>query len=188
MKQKYFNARLAPFVLAAFSLVWHLVTPAAAGEPPAVQVKISWRYENMPPGLKIYEIRKDAETALWDTDSVAAFSETPAGKEIGNSTFLFTPGGKKEFVLVYHNKTSESIHFFAAPHHMDPEKNALGYKFKCLCVNHIFTARSGEYWYRVVDLHSLGSIEGKDLEITHTLIGVDPKRHEEYYEKPRVHF
>lgn len=153
-----------------------------------LKITISWKYEGMPPGIKIYEVRSDTETGLWDTDNVEKFTQTPAGKELKNGEFLLKPGSKKEFVLVYHNTSSEAIHFFAAPHHMNPEKNALGYKFKCLCVNHIFTAEPGQYWYRVVDLRSLATIEGETLEISHTLVRVSDEKLKEYYEKPRTKF
>lgn len=157
--------------------------PGAMAAPNSLKIKISWQYEGVPPGIKIYEIKKNAETGLWDTDNVKSLQKTPAGKELKNGEFMITPGKKKEFVLVYHNKKDEAIHFFAAPHHMNPEKNSLGYKFKCLCVNHIFTAEPGHYWYRVVDLRSTASIEGDTLDISHTLIRVDNERHKKYYEK-----
>lgn len=59
---------------------------------------------------------------------------------------------------------------------MVPAEGSLGFKFKCLCVNHAFYIPSNEIWYRVVELRTGTEVLGKELKISHTLVGMDEDR------------
>lgn len=113
---------------------------------------------------------------LWLTNSVANLVAAPVGEKIETSSFELTPGQRKRFVLIVKNPTDKPKHFFAAPHTVHPEEESLGFKFKCLCINHAYTINAKEIWYRVVDFRLSQKFVGKELTITHTIIGIDSKR------------
>jgi hypothetical protein len=56
----------------------------------------------------------------------------------------------------------------------------LGFKFKCLCVNHAFTVPKGEVWYRVVEIRLAPDFLGDSLSLTHNLIGITKDRVSEF--------
>ncbi len=92
------------------------------------------------------------------------------------STLKLAPNRVKKFALVMENTTNETFHFFAAPHSTTPDELSLGLKFKCLCINHAFTVEPHSIWYRVVQINLHAGYTGKDMEITHSIIGVDSKK------------
>lgn len=59
---------------------------------------------------------------------------------------------------------------------MLPTEGSLGFKFKCLCVNHAFCISSNEIWYRVIELRIGTEALSKGLKISHTLVGMDEDR------------
>ncbi|MCP5467718.1 MAG: hypothetical protein H7A32_00425 [Deltaproteobacteria bacterium] len=100
-------------------------------------------------------------------------SEIPLGKEIQNSTLYLETNKSKRFILVMKNNSSKTLHFFAAPHELSPPELSLGFKFKCLCLNHVYKIPPGEYWYRVVEIHLDDNFKNKEVNVTHDLIKVD---------------
>lgn len=150
--------------------------PAAAGSP--VQVDIRWDYRGFGAAVEIYEA--EGRPRLWETKSVKTLKDAPVANRIGGSLFTLAPGRKKRFVLIVRNGTAAALHFFAAPHVVDPVEHALGFKFKCLCINHAFTAGPGEVWYRVVEFRLSSDFVGDAMTITHSIIGIDAKRAEAF--------
>lgn len=144
------------------------VVPPRFGE---VRVKIQWDYKNVPLRIELYEPATERPVQLWDTGSVAAPQEAPVSIPIHNGEFIQRPGGNKTFVLTMKNPGTKPVHFFAAPHHVDPQEHSLGFHFNCLCVNHVFTVPPGHTWYRVVRLQMHKDFRGETLAIRHTLIG-----------------
>ena len=140
-----------------------------------ITAKIDWIYQNVPGPMKIYEPSASKPVKLWETNSGKTLEALPVAKEIGDSTVSVYPGGKKQFVLVLKNESDKPLYFFAAPHQMSPAQHSLGFKFKCLCVNHVFKVPSGEYWYRVVELNLAPSAAAGAVTITHELILADEK-------------
>ncbi|EMN38183.1 hypothetical protein LEP1GSC085_2337 [Leptospira interrogans str. L0996] len=67
--------------------------------------------------------------------------------------------------LIVRNTTKEDFIFWA-PHSMLPAEGSLGFKFKCLCVNHAFYIPSNEIWYRVIELR-IGTDLSKGLILIH---------------------
>lgn len=143
---------------------------AAGGEP--VTVKLFWSYDTLPKEMKVFELKKGEKKKLWDTDVVKEAKLLPVGSPILDDTLFIKTGQNKRFVLVFKNTTNQTLNFFAAPHKMMPEANALGYKFKCLCINRVYEVQPGAYWYRVVELRVSPQVSGNYLEITHSLLGV----------------
>jgi len=141
---------------------------------PEVKVNIEWRYKDFAGPVSIYEVK--GQPPLWYTNSVANLGAAPVGKRIETSSFQMSPGQKKRFVLIVQNPTDKLLHFFAAPHTVHPEEESLGFKFKCLCINHAYTINPKETWFRVVDFRLSQQFVGKELTITHTIIGIDSKR------------
>ncbi len=64
-------------------------------------------------------------------------------------------------------------------------EKGLGFKFKCLCINHAYEIGPGEVWYRVVLLKVSPNFEGDSLILTHHLVGLDPKRFSRFSIKKR---
>lgn len=160
--KRYFSA----LILAA------LACPAWAA--PVVKVNIEWRYKDFTGPVLIYEVK--GQPPLWYTNSVANLAAAPVGERIASSSFQISPGQKKRFVLIVQNPSDKPHYFFAAPHTVHPEEESLGFKFKCLCINHAYTINPKETWYRVVDFRLSQQFIGKELTITHTIIGIDSKR------------
>ncbi len=158
--------------LGAFLLLVLCALPAWADA--AAKVNIAWRYKGFPGTVTIYEVK--GQPPLWETKSVASLAATPVNQPIAGSAFELAPGHKKRFALVVQNASDKPMYFFAAPHTVQPEEDALGFKFKCLCVNQAYTIGPKETWYRIVEFRLSEDFVGKELTITHTLIGIDEKR------------
>ena len=178
MKQFFYTKLVIIALVVGFSLS----TTTSARSKGKVKVSISWKYKDIPENMKIYYTASEEkkEHPLWKTKSVSDRSTIPVGKEISNGKFLVERGGSFRFVLVYHNTSSKEIYFFAAPHRVEPEENSLGFKFKCLCINHAFKVAAGDYWYRIVEFRASEHITGDKLDVSHTLIQV-PEEDLEYY-------
>lgn len=154
--------------------------PATVAKAPApvvkepVIVKILWDYKGFPGPMAIHEVK--GKPRLWSTRSVPSLQSTPVGKAIDSSAFPLRPGHRKRFALVFRNDSDSAIYFFAAPHTVHPIEHSLGFKFKCLCINHAFLVGPKETWYRIVDFHLSRDFVGNDLTVNHTLIGIDSLR------------
>ncbi len=159
---------MAPIALLA------LTAHAAA----STKVSIDWLYKDTAAKIELYE-PKD-RPRLWETRSVKSMSELPVAGKIQDAAFKLAPGEKKRFVLVVRNDSDKPLYFFAAPHQALPVEHTLGFKFKCLCVNHAFIVPPREIWYRVVELQMSEGFVGDTLAITHTIIGIDEKRAKEF--------
>lgn len=143
---------------------------------PDVKVKILWEYTNLPHAMKIYEVDPKKKTRLWEMGSVKVLTEAPVTSEIVESTLLMKPGQKKRFVLIFTNPDPKPYYFFAAPHHAVPAEHSLGFKFKCLCTNHAYTAGPHEIWFRVVEFNLSKDFEGTELSLSHNVIGITKER------------
>jgi hypothetical protein len=158
-------------------IIFALVCPAYAEQArhgQAVKVNIAWRQKDFPGTATLYEVK--GNPGLWETKSVANLAAAPVGQPIAGSSFELKPGHKKRFALVVQNDTGKPMYFFAAPHTVQPEEQALGFKFKCLCVNRSYTIGPKETWYRIVEFRLFEDFAGTELTVTHTLIGIDQKR------------
>ena len=140
-----------------------------------VTVRILWDYQNVTGEMKIFEPDSRPLT-LWQMGNTFKKEELPISQEITASTLKLMPGMKKQFILVFQNTTDKPIRFFAAPHQATPLENSFGFKFHCLCINHIYDVKPGEYWYRVVEFHLAKEFVGDHLDIKHVLVGVDDSR------------
>jgi hypothetical protein len=153
-----------------------------AAEP--IKVRLLWRYQDLATGMEVRELAP-GQWPLWKTATVANREQAPIRDEIPDATLMMHAGQKKRFALVYTNHTDKPVYFFAAPHHADPPENALGFKFKCLCVNQAYEVPPGHTWYRVVEFRLAPSYVGDHLDITHSLIGLDAARAEEFNKSMR---
>lgn len=148
--------------------------------PQSVNADIKWSYQKVTGAMKIYEPTAARPLTLWEMGNGKTLADLPVAKEIANARVQIPIGGKKQFILVMKNDTTKVAYFFAAPHAMDPPEYSLGFKFKCLCVNHVFKIPPGEFWYRVVELHLDENYGGGEaITITHNLIGVAEDRMQE---------
>lgn len=145
-----------------------------------VPVTVKWEHKNIPPGMKIYDLKSGSKAALWKTDTVKSLKEAPVGNEIPTGEMKLATGSKKRFVLVYENKSDQALYFFAAPHQAEPAESSLGFKFKCLCINHAFKIQPNEIWYRVVEIRIAPKFLGDRLTLTHQVIGLDPAKAEDF--------
>ncbi len=157
---------------AAALLLALFACPAWADTP--VKVNIGWRYKDFAHTMTIYEVK--GQPRLWETKSVANLAATPVTEPITGSAFELVPGHKKRFALIVKNDGDKPVYFFAAPHMVQPEEDALGFKFKCLCTNQAYKIGPRETWYRIVEFRLSEDFAGKELTVTHTLIGIDEKR------------
>lgn len=152
-----------------------------------VRVQVDWKYKNFPAEMKIYEVAEGKKPRMWETRTVKSLKDVPVGSAIEAATVSVSKGSQKKFILVAKNKTDQPIYFFAAPHGVEPVENALGFKFKCLCINHAYEIRPGEVWYRVVILNVSRDFYGNRMTVTHQLVGIDQKRFNRFsiVRKPR---
>ncbi|MCB1142032.1 MAG: hypothetical protein H7A24_09520 [Leptospiraceae bacterium] len=144
-----------------------------------VRVGLKWKSKNFPLKMQVYLPDPKKEIVLWETGTVKSKNDLRIIKDSELTDFLISPEEKKDLVLVSENKTDLEVIFFAAPHHVSPEENALGFTFKCLCVNHYFRVLPGEIWYRNIQLKLDKNFIGDKIQFEHSLIGIDPERFRE---------
>jgi hypothetical protein len=144
-----------------------------AGE---IAVRIVFDTKDFPGKIAVHTLR-DPTLRPWVTGNGKTLEELPAGPEIEGGVVDVRPGGIKRLVLVAHNATSKMLHFFAAPHAVEPTRASLGFEFRCLCLNHAYKIPAGAYWYRVIEL-KLDRAYKSDQEVVvkHALFAVDDKR------------
>lgn len=153
---------------------------ASAAAP--ITVNIKWDYKDFNSVVEIYEVKD--RPRLWETKSVKSLKQTPVTSKIEGAHFSLEPGKTKRFALLVENKTDRPLFFFAAPHVVYPVEHALGFKFKCLCINHAFKVGPRESWYRIVEFRLSNDFVGKELTITHSVIGIDEKRADSFSKEP----
>jgi hypothetical protein len=166
------------------ALVIAALALAAAAPSRDVAIRLHWKNKDLPGAMQVYAPAAGAKTVLWKTGPVASRSEFSLGEEVTDRAIAVTRGQPKRLILAYENKGDTPLHFFAAPHHAEPEESSLGFKFKCLCVNHAFTVPPGRTWYRIVELRIDPDFSGDALDVTHTLIGIDEARAREFSKSP----
>ncbi|TGL53663.1 hypothetical protein EHQ55_00705 [Leptospira meyeri] len=141
-----------------------------------VSIQIQWENTTLPLQMEIREPSGAQTLALWTTGTVKDGKQTPFGELIPESTLVLKPGNKKQFLLVMKNPTETPIYFFAAPHSALPVEHSFGFKFKCLCVNHVFMVPPKEVWFRVVEIRLAPDFLGDRLALKHNLIGISRER------------
>lgn len=154
----------------------------ASAEP--LTAKIDWQYQNIAPGMHIYELKSGTKAPLWQTATVKDGALLPVGKEIADGELHIEKGTPKRFVLVYQNTGDTPLYFFATPHRAEPAEYSLGFKFKCLCIDHAYSVGPHETWYRVVELRTSREMAGNTLALTHMLVGIDRARMEKFSLQP----
>jgi hypothetical protein len=161
----------------AYALLFSLLSAPARAAGSAVDVQIAWDLKDLPGAtMTIHETDPKHPVKLWQMGSGSDPSKLPFGPEIGDSKIQVQRGGHKRFVLVLTNSGDKPLYFFAAPHQVTPPELALGFKFKCLCINHAFKVGPKETWYRVVELRISDGYEGKGMQLKHTVIGITEDR------------
>ncbi len=151
-----------------------------SGKKGGVPVRIEWIYKGLPGKMEIYELAAQRPVPLWDTNTAADLASAPISSPIQNSKLVLSAGETRKFALVYKNETKEKLYFFAAPHSVNPAEFGFGFKFKCLCVNHLFQVEPGSIWYRIVEIRTMPSWASEEFSITHTLVRVDPAQAKEW--------
>jgi len=147
---------------------------AAAAEKAPVALRVGWDYEGVPAGMSLYEL-KPGNWDVWTTSVAPSAAQAPVARQIPGATVFLKPGESRRVALVYANATNKPVSFFAAPHTVSPVQAALGFKFRCLCVNRAYTVPPGGVWYRVVELRLARDFIGEKLEVVHQLLAVDEK-------------
>lgn len=169
---RYFYAIL--MILLSSQTAW-----AAA---PQVKIELQWEYKNFALPVALYEVKGRAH--LWESKSVATLADAPVGERMQSGTLELGAGQDKRFVLVVQNPGNKPLYFFAAPHVVQPPEEALGFKFKCLCVNRAYRVGPHETWYRVVEFRLSPDFAGHGLTVMHTIIGIDEKRADAFSKDP----
>ena len=168
-------------VLAAASITASAERYAISGPPdpprPEAAVTLSWEHRGIPEGMRVYEPGPGAALLpLWHTANAARFENIPAAEELPGGTVKLRPGQSRRLLLVYHNPGRTTVRFFAAPHHVHPDESSLGFEFACLCMNHVYTAPAGGYWWRVVELQLGENFTASELDVRHVLLPPALKR------------
>lgn len=169
------------FSLAFFFLLF-LSSSEAAINP--VTVHIQWEYKDFDAPVAIYDVQESAR--LWETRSVRTLKESPVTGALKDATFVIAPGEVKRFVMVIQNKSDKPIYFFAAPHQTAPVEDSLGSKIKCLCIGRSYKAGPNKVWYRVLEFRLARNYVGKDLTITHSIIGIDENRAKAFFKSSEL--
>lgn len=131
-------------------------------------VTLSWAYDGVPGVMTVHEAAGDEP--LWETGTVNSLKAVPAGAVFPGQTVTLRAGETRRAVLVYRNPSDKTVRFFAAPHNAEPPRVSLGFKFKCLCVNHVYEVPPGKTWYRVVELRAEPGVKGGRLDVRHHLV------------------
>ena len=147
-----------------------------------VKVNIGWEYKDIGAKVELHEVK--SRSRLWETKSVKLMNLAPIGNKIENSVLLLEPGQSKRFALVMRNETEKPLFFFAAPHVAHPVEHSLGFKFRCLCINHAFTVGPKETWYRIVEFRLANGFVGRELSVTHSVIRIDQSRAKLFAKEP----
>ena len=158
------------FILIFF---WTLAKPVAAQE---ALLHIRWEYKNLPGKMELYEALPGDKNGLWFMQLLRPGEPRPYGKRIENADIRVKPGMNRKFYLVYKNPGSKTEAFFAAPHSISPPEISLGFKFHCLCINHVYKVPPGYEWIRLVQADLDKQFSGNELTATHVLVSVDPSR------------
>jgi hypothetical protein len=158
------------------------VFASSAWADASVKINVKWLYKDFASPVSIYEVK--GQPALWQMKSVPSLADAPVKKLIPGSSFKILPGQSKRFVLVVKNPTDQPLYFFATPHMVHPEDDALGFKFKCLCINHSYTIGPKETWYRVVEFRLNKDFVDGELTLTHNILGIDKKRAASFPNEP----
>lgn len=159
-----------------------LPTSAAAARP--VKVNIDWEYKNFSSTVEVFDVK--GRPRLWETRSVKEIKDAPLADRVEGASFTLEPGQRKRFAIVVRNESDEPLFFFASPHAVHPVEHSLGFKFKCLCINHAFTVGPGESWYRIVEFRLSRNFTGRELTVTHSIIGIDGEWAESFLKKPAL--
>lgn len=145
-----------------------------------IRVSLAWQNHGLDAQMDSYLLPEGVRAKLWDMGTGEDVGQLPIGDAIEGGHLLVTPGSVTRFVLVMKNTTDAPLYFFAAPHHVNPVQLSLGFKFKCLCINHAFEIPAGHTWYRVVELRMDEGFVGDAITIEHALIGLDEARKKEF--------
>ena len=135
------------------------------------EISIGWTYKNFPVQIKIHEAKQTLQ--IWKFENVSNLEKAGVFAEIKDSKINLEPNRRKKFALVAYNPTDKPLYFFAAPHSTHPAEHSLGFKFQCLCINHVFVVQPKQYWYRIVEIRMSPNFSNKALDITHEIIGTD---------------
>lgn len=161
------------------ALVAAVSLPVAAG-PAKVKVTLAFTPLKFKGVMEVYEVAPGKKPKLWETKTVKNFAEVPAGEKLEGGVVEIRAGSVERMILVMRNDTKKPIYFFAAPHVVEPIERSLGFKFKCLCINHAFGIPPEQIWYRVVELRMQKGFVGDEMQITHSLIPLPPERAKEF--------
>ena len=145
-----------------------------------VRVSLAWQNHGLDVPMETFHLPEGSRAKLWEMGTGANAGELPLGEAFPDGRLVVTPGSVNRFVLVMRNPTDAPLYFFAAPHHVNPVQLSLGFKFKCLCINHAFEIPPGHTWYRVVELRMDEGFVGDGITIEHALIGLDEARKREF--------
>ena len=149
-----------------------------------IRVRLRWQNHGLDSLMEVFHLPPGNLAKLWEMGTGADEGAMPIGDVMDDSSLDVAPGSNTRFVLVMRNPTDAPLYFFAAPHHVNPVQLSLGFKFKCLCINHAFEIPPGEIWYRVIELRMDEGFVGNGITIEHALIGLDEARKKEF-ELPR---
>lgn len=150
-------------------------TPVAAELAPGASavLHVRWEYKGIPEEMRLHESTQ-ADLELWAMGIVKQGQAGPIGKEIEDSDVQMKPGASRKFLLVYSNPTDREITFFAAPHSMHPPELSLGFKFHCLCINHVYVVPPRSRWYRMVSIDLGREFNSQEIVVSHALVQKDP--------------
>lgn len=148
----------------------------AATAPGPVTVRLVWERRGFPAEMHVHEVARERRVDLWETRSVKDLGEAPVGAPIQEGRLRLRPGEVRRVALVVRNTGTSPLYFFAAPHDVQPPEHTLGFKVKCLCINHAFAVPPGESWYRIVEIRLSRHLVAEALDIRHVLIGISAER------------
>jgi hypothetical protein len=161
----------------------HVMEEAATATAPSspipegmIRINLAFVPHEFDGQMATYFLPPGNQSKLWEMGTSDSEGQLPIGDEIVNGALEVKPGSATRFVLVMRNTTNAPMYFFAAPHHVNPVQLSLGFKFKCLCINHAFEVPPGHTWYRVVELRMDEGFKGNEITIEHALIGLDEER------------
>ncbi len=139
------------------------------------QFELVWTYKDLPFKIRVFQAPRSMQDSLFKMANVDSLADLSPGPELTGKVVTVGGRGLTMLYLVVQNTGDKPIHFSAAPHHVNPVSDSLGFSFKCLCFGHVYTVEPNKFWYRIVKLEAKGSQSGKKVRVEHAVFRVTEK-------------
>lgn len=141
---------------------------AAAPADGTSEVSFRWLQKKTSLELRMFVAPGSMASRVGEQGEQKPGMDLPVLRPLDDDKLKMLPGDSQIVYLVAKNTGKKPVSFFVAPHLTKPESASLGFKFQCLCYNHVYRVGAGKVWYRVMKLSLAREAKGP-IELTHEL-------------------